>query len=203
MYFLEGDFMDKIKPILANWLEELDDFEFPDYEKFPDIELYMDQVITFLQRELRVLQTSSLDNVITSSMVNNYVKGKVVSAPIAKKYNREHLALINETCSLKQVLSIAEIKQILDSEYKDTPKNEAFNSFKNLCKDEFNKAIAFTKDKLENVASDNDIEALTKLALELSITANAYITIAKRILYYNKKYIDMKEIKEELNNKEN
>lgn len=195
--------MDKIKPILANWLEELDDFEFPDYEKFPDIELYMDQVITFLQRELRVLQTSSLDNVITSSMVNNYVKGKVVSAPIAKKYNREHLALINETCSLKQVLSIAEIKQILDSEYKDTPKNEAFNSFKNLCKDEFNKAIAFTKDKLENVASDNDIEALTKLALELSITANAYITIAKRILYYNKKYIDMKEIKEELNNKEN
>ena len=195
--------MDKIKPILANWLEELDDFEFPDYEKFPDIELYMDQVITFLQRELRVLQTSSLDNVITSSMVNNYVKGKVVSAPIAKKYNREHLALINETCSLKQVLSIAEIKQILDSEYKDTPKNEAFNSFKNLCKDEFNKAIAFTKDKLENVSSDNDIEALTKLALELSITANAYITIAKRILYYNKKYIDMKEIKEELNNKEN
>ena len=195
--------MDKIKPILANWLEELDDFEFPDYEKFPDIELYMDQVITFLQRELRVLQTSSLDNVITSSMVNNYVKGKVVSAPIAKKYNREHLALINETCSLKQVLSIAEIKQILDSEYKDTPKNEAFNSFKNLCKDEFNKAIAFTKDKLENVTSDNDIEALTKLALELSITANAYITIAKRILYYNKKYIDMKEIKEELNNKEN
>lgn len=195
--------MDKIKPILANWLEELDDFEFPDYEKFPDIELYMDQVITFLQRELRVLQTSSLDNVITSSMVNNYVKGKVVSAPIAKKYNREHLALINETCSLKQVLSIAEIKQILDSEYKDTPKNEAFNSFKNLCKDEFNKAIAFTKDKLEDVTSDNDIEALTKLALELSITANAYITIAKRILYYNKKYIDMKEIKEELNNKEN
>ena len=195
--------MDKIKPILANWLEELDDFEFPDYEKFPDIELYMDQVITFLQRELRVLQTSSLDNVITSSMVNNYVKGKVVSAPIAKKYNREHLALINETCSLKQVLSIAEIKQILDSEYKDTPKNEAFNSFKNLCKDEFNKAMAFTKDKLENVTSDNDIEALTKLALELSITANAYITIAKRILYYNKKYIDMKEIKEELNNREN
>ena len=195
--------MDKIKPILANWLEELDDFEFPDYEKFPDIELYMDQVITFLQRELRVLQTSSLDNVITSSMVNNYVKGKVVSAPIAKKYNREHLALINETCSLKQVLSIAEIKQILDSEYKDTPKKDAFNSFKNLCKDEFNKAMAFTKDKLENVTSDNDIEALTKLALELSITANAYITIAKRILYYNKKYIDMKEIKEELNNKEN
>ena len=37
--------MDKIKPILKNWLDELDTFEFPDYEKFPDIELYMDQVI--------------------------------------------------------------------------------------------------------------------------------------------------------------
>ena len=57
--------MDKIKPILKNWLDELDTFEFPDYEKFPDIELYMDQVINYLSRELRVLQTSSLDHVIT------------------------------------------------------------------------------------------------------------------------------------------
>ncbi|MCR5705200.1 MAG: DUF1836 domain-containing protein [Acholeplasmatales bacterium] len=195
--------MDKIKPILTSWLDELDSFEFPDYEKFPDIELYMDQVINYLQRELRVLQTSSLDHVITSSMVNNYVKGKVVSAPISKKYNKEHLALINETCSLKQVLSIAEIKQILDSEYKDTPKSEAFNSFKVLCKDEFKKAIDFTNEKLANISDDNDIEALTKLALELSITANAYITIAKRILYYNKKYTDMKEIKAELAEKNN
>lgn len=195
--------MDKIKPILKNWLDELDTFEFPDYEKFPDIELYMDQVINYLSRELRVLQTSSLDHVITSSMVNNYVKGKVVSAPISKKYNKEHLALINETCALKQVLSIAEIKQILDQEYSDTPKNEAFNSFKSLSRDEFKKAIEFTNGKLNQIDDDNDITSLTKLALELSATANAYITIAKRILYYNKKYSDMKEIKAELAQKDN
>ena len=195
--------MEKIKPVLLNWLNELNEFEFPDYEKFPDIELYMDQVITFLQRELRVLQTSSLDKVITSSMINNYVKGKVVSAPISKKYNKEHLALINETCSLKQVLSIAEIKQVLDQEYQDTSKSEAFNSFKLLCKEEFNNAICLTNKELEKIEDDNDIKQLTKLALNLSITANAYITIAKRILYYNKKYADMKEIKAELNNIDN
>lgn len=196
--------MDKIKPILNNWLSELDQYELPDYEKFPDIELYMDQVITYLKRELSVLQTSSLDNVITSSMVNNYVKGKVVSAPISKKYNKEHLALIYETCTLKSVLTISEIKQILDSEYSNNSNSEAFNEFKSLCKDEFKKAIAFTTKELDNIKDDNNVEALTKLALTLSITANAYITIAKRILYYNKKYSDMKEIKAELSSsKEN
>ncbi|MGM9971009.1 MAG: DUF1836 domain-containing protein [Anaeroplasmataceae bacterium] len=191
--------MDKLKTTILNWLNELSDFSFPNYEEFPDIDLYMDQVITYLERELQVFQTSSLDKVITSSMINNYVKGKVVSAPITKKYNKEHLALINETCSLKQVLTIAEVKQILDLEYKNS-NSEAFNSFKNISKEEFTKAILSTKDSLSDI-EENDIDKLTKLALNLSVTANAYITISKRILYLIRKYEEMLEIDNELKNK--
>ncbi len=189
--------MDKIIPVLTHWLEELNDFKFPDYEALPDIELYMDQVMTYLQREMSVLQTSSLDKVITPSMVNNYVKGKVVSAPISKKYNKEHLAQINETCYLKQVLSIAEVKQILDQQYTDSKTNDAYTKFKELSKEKYTDAINFTKKELENI-DENDVSSLTNLSLMLSSTANAYITIAKRILFYCKKYSDMKEIKEEL-----
>lgn len=192
--------MDKIKPVLNNWLKELDEFTFPKYEEFPDIDLYMDQVITYLDRELRVFQTSSLDKVITHSMINNYVKGDVVTAPISKKYNREHLALINETCSLKQVLSISEIKQILDIEY-ENDNQTAFNSFAELSKEEFHNTASDTMEKLNDI-DDNDIKKLNKLALDLAIKANSYITIAKRILYYNKKYMDMKEIKDELKSNE-
>lgn len=192
--------MDKIKPVLNSWLGELERFEFPDYSKFPDIDLYMDQVITYLDKELSVLKTSSLDKVITPSMINNYVKGQVVSAPISKKYNREHLALINETCTLKQVLSISEIKQILDLEYEDGNNEEVFDSFKKLSSAEFDKAIKKTKADLEEISDENDVKSMSKLALNLAITANAYITIAKRILYYNKKYVDMKEIRAELEN---
>ncbi len=193
--------MDKIKTILTHWLDELDKFQFPDYEKLPDIELYMDQVMTYLQREMNVLQTSSLDKVITPSMVNNYVKGKVVSAPISKKYNKEHLAQINETCYLKQVLSIAEVKQILDLEYKNNNTYDAYTKFKELSKEKYSDAIEFTKKELENI-EETDVSSLLNLSLMLSSVANAYITIAKRILFYCKKYNDMKEIKEELKNKE-
>lgn len=193
--------MDKIKTILTHWLDELDKFQFPDYEKLPDIELYMDQVMTYLQREMSVLQTSSLDKVITPSMVNNYVKGKVVSAPISKKYNKEHLAQINETCYLKQVLSIAEVKQILDLEYKNNNTYDAYTKFKELSKEKYSDAIEFTKKELENI-EETDVSSLLNLSLMLSSVANAYITIAKRILFYCKKYNDMKEIKEELKSKE-
>lgn len=188
--------MNKIKSTLENWLNDLSNFKFPNYEEFPDIDLYMEQVMIYLERELKIFQTSSLDKVITSSMINNYVKGKVVSAPIGKKYNKEHLALINETCSLKQVLSISEIKQILDIDYQNG-NDIAFNSFKDISYEEFSKAILLTKDKLNNI-EENNIEDLSKLALNLSITANAYITISKRILYLIRKFSEMQEINEEL-----
>ena len=79
--------MDNIKKTLEVWLNELNNFSFKRYEELPDIELYMDQVVTFLEKQIKIFQNSSLDKQITSSMINNYVKGEVVSAPISKKYN--------------------------------------------------------------------------------------------------------------------
>ena len=117
--------MNSINKTLSKWLDDLNKFSYRNYDELPDIDLYMDQVVTFLEKQLAIFQTSSLDKQITSSMINNYVKGEVVSAPIAKKYNREHLALIQEVCTLKQVLSIAEVKQVIDERYK---KNDIVNA---------------------------------------------------------------------------
>ena len=106
--------MNSVNKTLISWLKDLDKFSYKNYEQLPDIDLYMDQMITYLDKQLNIFQTSSMDKQITPSMINNYVKGEVVSAPIAKKYNREHIALIEEVCTLKQVLSIAEVKQVID-----------------------------------------------------------------------------------------
>lgn len=187
----------KINEILTNWLTELENFRFPDYERFPDIELYMDQVLTYLDRNLAVFKTSSIDKQITSSMINNYVKGHVITSPIAKKYNREHLALIEETFALKQVLTISEIKQILDETYQGD-NAMAFNSFKKLYTQKNDEACMQTKQALKNI-DENDPKALTEIALSLATSANAYITIAKRILFYLKKE---EELREKDNNKE-
>ncbi len=188
--------MESINSILGKWLNELDKFSYKDYTDLPDIDLYMDQVVTFLEKQLAIFQTSSLDKQITSSMINNYVKGEVVSSPIAKKYNREHLALIEEVCTLKQVLTIAEVKQILDERYrKDTiAKEEIFNTFKELVNQKNKEAIESTRSRLDTIEM-NDLKGLTDLAMDLALTASAYISISKRILFLNKLFQEQQENK--------
>lgn len=191
-----GERMESINSILGKWLNELDKFSYKDYTDLPDIDLYMDQVVTFLEKQLSIFQTSSLDKQITSSMINNYVKGEVVSSPIAKKYNREHLALIEEVCTLKQVLTIAEVKQILDERYrKDTiAKEEIFNTFKELVNHKNKEAIESTRSRLDTIEM-NDLKGLTDLAMDLALTASAYISISKRILFLNKLFQEQQENK--------
>lgn len=199
-----GEIMNSINDILSKWLDELNNFSYKDYKDLPDIDLYMDQVVTFLDKQLSIFQTSSLDKQITSSMINNYVKGEVVSAPISKKYNREHLALIQEVCTLKQVLTIAEVKQIIDERYRkeDIAKDEIFDHFKNLVNEKNKEAVSLTKSLLNNI-EQNDLRALTDLSVDLALTASAFISISKRILFLNRLYQqDLENKKKDKENKD-
>ena len=188
--------MENIKKVLEAWLNELNNFNYKNYEELPDIELYMDQVVTFLEKQVQIFQTSSLDKPITPSMINNYVKGNVISAPISKKYNREHLASIEEVMTLKQVLSIAEVKQILDELYNDsTLKAESFNTFNKANTEKISVAVDEAFKKLNDI-DDNDTKELTNLALNFALYANAYINISKRILFLTRVNKQIKEAKE-------
>lgn len=190
--------MNSVNQILEKWLNELSKFSYKDYHELPDIDLYMDQVVTFLEKQLAIFQTSSVDKQITSSMINNYVKGEVVSAPISKKYNREHLALIEEVCTLKQVLSIAEVKQVIDERYRkeEKPNDEVFNHFRELLTLKNNEVIDIAKKTLEKIET-NDLTALTDLAVDFALSANAFIIISKRILFLNKLFQEQQENKNE------
>lgn len=179
--------MDSINKYLEQWLNELEKFSFKDYDELPDIDLYMDQVITFLERQLAIFQTSSLDKQITSSMINNYVKNEVVIPPNSKKYNREHLALIQEVCTLKQVLPLSEVKQIILERYNNESMSTStvFNNFKELVNEKNKEAASLTKALLDNI-DNNDLTALTDLAVQLAVTAASFINISKRILFLNR-----------------
>ncbi len=177
---------------LDKWLDEIEGQNLPDYDKLPDIELYMEQLLTYLERESRVLQKNQNDKQITSSMINNYVKHKIVSAPKAKKYSREQLSLLNELIYLKQVLSLPEIKQILDIEYQDSEYKVEYNKYLDVNNNSFNEAIKETKNSLKS-CKENDEKDLTDLALKLAAKANAYATVSKRILYLLKLLEHIKE----------
>ncbi len=188
--------MNSIKKSLENWLNELNNFSFKNYEELPDIDLYMDQVVTFLDKQLYIFQNNTLDKQITSSMINNYVKGEVLPSPISKKYNREHLALIEEICTLKQVLSIADVKQIEDDRYIDaTSKGETFNEFNRLNNEKIEISVSEAFKKLNDI-DENDYSALIALATDFALTANAYINISRKILYLTKRYKDIERAKE-------
>ena len=89
------------------WSEAL---SLPEWDKLPDFGLYMDQVIVLMERALAgVLPEGEL----TKSMVNNYVKVRLIPRPEGKKYEREHLALLLMICILKQAMSMEEISALL------------------------------------------------------------------------------------------
>ena len=82
------------------------------WDLIPDLGLYMDQVITFVQRQCKDLFMED-DRIFTPSMVNNYVKIGLVHRPTAKKYGRDQLAQLLMICVLKQSISAENMKALV------------------------------------------------------------------------------------------
>ena len=99
------------------------DFHMPRYSELPEIELYMDQVISVIDKYLGAFSASG-DPVLTPSMINNYVKNRVIPPPEKKKYSRDHLAKLIVICLLKPTMEIAAIADIIENSEKlyGTPK---------------------------------------------------------------------------------
>ena len=96
-------------------LEEIfDAFPHIHTNDIPGIDLYMDQVTTFLQDNLRGLSRDPEgDKFLTKTMINNYVKNKVLFPPVKKKYNREHIMLLIVIYYMKSFLSIGDIRAVI------------------------------------------------------------------------------------------
>ena len=103
-------------------------FHCPRWEELPDLGLYMDQVLIVVEGALRPLFPND-PVVLTSTMVNNYVKQQVLTPSEKKKYRREHLATLITITVLKRVLSVAEIKFVLERLSKTMDVPEGYDMF--------------------------------------------------------------------------
>jgi hypothetical protein len=108
---------------------EMLSFHLPRYHEIPSIDLYMDQVIGYVEQSLAPFKAQDKEKIITSSMVNNYVKQGLVSAPVKKKYNKEHIAYIIVVCILKQILSISETYDYIKRQIEMAPIETAYDYF--------------------------------------------------------------------------
>ena len=99
---------------LSDILSWLDSISYIKTEKIPEVDLYMDQVTTFMDEHLQDCKRKPDDKILTKTMINNYTKNNLLPAPIKKKYSKDHLYILAFIYYFKSILSINDIKTILD-----------------------------------------------------------------------------------------
>jgi|YelNatPaOPRAMG01_1025707.scaffolds.fasta_scaffold13360_6 hypothetical protein len=169
----------------------------PAWEQLPDINLYMDQVVSYLERQLGGLFAIEDERAITPSMINNYVKAKIVPRAESKKYNQEHIALLLSVFTLKRALSVQDLAALLNGK----PEAGSYREFYELFRKALIECEASTAEEIiaglgiekgeraqhgeagENMNSANISESkIRELALKLAVEASLRSLAAERLL---------------------
>lgn len=157
--------MEELRRRLAEWRPA-------PYEGLPDIDLYKDQVLAYMQRQQ--MPGESADE-LTGAMINNYIKSGVLPRPEGKRYQRPHLAALTAICQLKQVLSVGDTSRLLEQQ-PDIGDTQAFYT-RYLAR--LNEALAQAAKKLPDAGEQPE---LARLALDLALQSYVDRLVARELL---------------------
>ena len=102
------------KNLLNSIMESFDRISYVKSSDIPNIDLYMDQVTTFMDKNFRkTARYPGDDKVMTKTMINNYAKNDLLPPPVRKKYSREHILVLIFIYYYKGILSISDIQTLL------------------------------------------------------------------------------------------
>ena len=96
----------------TEYVELIRELRLPRYADIPAIDLYMDQLLTYIDAQVRSLVAPD-EKLLTASMVNNYVKQGIIPAPKAKRYTANHVAMLTVICLMKRTFSMNDIHSLL------------------------------------------------------------------------------------------
>ena len=149
----------------------------------PNIDLYMDQVTTFMDEYLESSKRYSDDKLLTKTMINNYTKNNLLPSPEKKKYSKDHMYILLFIYYLKNILSISDTKAILNplttrffkSDRKDTHNPVSLEDiYAEIFRNESEQSTIITKDVIrkyeksrvsfEGVSNEEDREILQNFA---------------------------------------
>lgn len=159
---------------------DVNNFHIPRWNELPNIDLYMDQVLNYIESSLKdYIKVESDEKFITKTMINNYVKQGIINPPINKKYNRLHIAELFAICILKQVYSISEVKSLIKLALEA---NSAENSYNRFCD--------YLTDSLISTFNGTEYSSNATLTPEQYLLKNAVQSFANKlyvqITYLNK-----------------
>lgn len=103
-------------------------FSYPKWEDIPNIDLYLDQVLLYVNQVCAPISPDK-DKGLTASMVNNYVKHGYLTKPDKKKYQRKQIARLIAITTLKSVFSIQEIAQTLNTLQTQASSDQLYDAF--------------------------------------------------------------------------
>jgi hypothetical protein len=95
-------------------LESVSRIDYIKPEDLPNIDLYMDQVTTFMESQLSASKRHPDDKILTKTMINNYAKNHLLPSPEKKRYSKEHMLLLVFIYYFKNILSISDIQTLLE-----------------------------------------------------------------------------------------
>ena len=178
---------DNIKKAFDDIENNFNYYTLPQWSQFPDIELYMDQVISLLEKYLSIYyKTTGAEKTITPSMINNYVKLGTIPAPVKKRYSKVHLAYLIIICTLKKTLDMATIQKIIPVGISEEEVSKIYNSFVS------NQTKAFVKVneylKAANMplltGTEENTEKIDNLVMQVASSANIFKILTETLTKY-------------------
>ena len=138
------------KDFLNSILASLSRIDYVKPEDLPNIDLYMDQVTTFMDSQLASSKRYPDDKVLTKTMINNYAKNNLLPPPVKKKYTKEHVLTLIFIYYFKNILSISDLQHILNP---ITEKYFASDSDLSLT-DIYSEVFSLENDEVAHLAKD-------------------------------------------------
>ena len=153
----------------------IEKFHIPRWNELPNVDLYLDQVVNLINSTLSpyiYFNSDHQDNqLLTKTMINNYVKNNIIEAPVKKLYSKIQLAKLFVICVLKQVYSMQEIKSLIGMALDGSTEQEAYDRFCNL----FEEALVCTYQKEDFIDKNKGTDRLYLLkAVLLSCSYKIY-----------------------------
>lgn len=158
-----------------------------EWAQLPDIGLYMDQVITYLERQLEFFTMAKSESLITPSMINNYAKSKIVPRTEGKKYGKEHIALLLTVFTLKRVLSVQNMGSLVENIGTASEVEELYERFRRGMESSVRETASLVETALAGATeSDKSINSKTlhDLALDLAVDASIRSYAAETLLAF-------------------
>lgn len=170
---------------LLRWERFIETYHLPVWQELPSLELYMDQVIILLTQYLSFIPMNSDDDkLITASIINNYVRMKVIPPPVKKKYSRIHIAYLIMICVLKQSLNISSVQKIIPCDLTEEELSVVYTDFvekHSYVADNFVKLIrASAADILDPANTDNKV--IDRFVMESALTTNYFKLLTEKII---------------------